>query len=322
MSWFFLAVCCLLLVRNVFTMTYYTQKNGQAERFNRTITSALPHSLADNQKNWDLFTDALTFGYNCTVNPMTGLKPLEFALTRPPTSFSLQNRPTLDIHIGPLAKYKAQYLRWRKGLMSTTLDALREGQNRYKRYYDARVRKPCPEFKVGDQVLVEREIALRNREKTPKDRVNNKLAPLCEGPFHVIGVRSHTVTIIRADGTRERLSKDRTTKFPHGQLQPAEAEITPAFGQQSPEEVDGGEPEARTVKPAIQLGTQVASTGLRDLLDEGIDTPTGRTIQIRSHVCTAMSLEPPQQRVRPSEETSATQETTTESFPSADNERS
>ena len=121
----------------------------------------------------------------------------------------MQNRPTLDGHIGPLAKYKAQYLRWLKGLMSTESDALREGQHRYKQDYDARVRMPCPEFKVDDQVLVEREIALRNKEKTPKDRMNNKLAHLCEGPFNVIGVVYHTVAVIRADGTRERLSKDR-----------------------------------------------------------------------------------------------------------------
>ena len=129
MSRFFLAVCRLLRVRNVFTTTHHPQTNGQAERFNRTITSALRHYLAHNQKNWNLFTDALTFGYNCTVNRIMGLKPFELVLTRALISLSLQNRPTLDSHIGPLAKYKTQYLRWLKGLMSTAANALREGQH-------------------------------------------------------------------------------------------------------------------------------------------------------------------------------------------------
>ena len=51
MSRLVLAVCRLLRVSNVFTMTYHPKENGQAERFNRTITSALRHYLADNQKN-------------------------------------------------------------------------------------------------------------------------------------------------------------------------------------------------------------------------------------------------------------------------------
>lgn len=55
----------ILGIRNLFTTTYHPQTNGQVERFNRTILSALRHYVAEHPKDWDLFTDALTFAYNC-----------------------------------------------------------------------------------------------------------------------------------------------------------------------------------------------------------------------------------------------------------------
>ena len=238
LSKFFLAVCRLLRVSNVFTTAYHPQTNGQVERFNRTISSALRHYLADNQRDWDLFTDALTFGYNSTVNRMTGLKPFELVLTRSPLALSLQNRPTLDSHTGTLTQYKTQYLRWLKALMSTASDTLKKGQDRYKRDYDAKVREPTPEYKVGDKVLVERETPLRANEKTSQDRVNNKLAPLCEGPFEVVEADSHTVTVIRDNGLRERLSKDRVTQFPRERSQPAQDRRSHSESEEQPVQLD------------------------------------------------------------------------------------
>ena len=79
---FFLAVCKLLRVESVFTTAYHPQANGPVERFNRTLVSSLQQYLADNQRDWDQFTDALTYGYKCTVNRMIGMKPFDLVLCR------------------------------------------------------------------------------------------------------------------------------------------------------------------------------------------------------------------------------------------------
>ena len=73
---------------------------------------------------------------------------------------------------------------------------------------------PPPQYSVGDQVLIERETALRVDEKTDKDRVNNKLAPRTEGPFPVVALDEHTVTILRTTGLKDRVSRDRIVKAP------------------------------------------------------------------------------------------------------------
>ena len=67
---------------------------------------------------------------------------------------------------------------------------------------------------VSDQVLGYREVALPSEEETDMDRVNQKLAPRSEGPFPVLQVDDHAVTILRGTGMKERLSCDRVVKSP------------------------------------------------------------------------------------------------------------
>ena len=65
---FFQNVCRILGIRNVFTTTYHPQANGQVERFNRTLTSALRKYVGEHLKDWDLFSDAITLAYNTQVH--------------------------------------------------------------------------------------------------------------------------------------------------------------------------------------------------------------------------------------------------------------
>ena len=60
-SRFFLDVCRILNVHNAFTTTYYPQTNGQVERFNRTILSALRTYIGDHPKDWDLYSPCLLY---------------------------------------------------------------------------------------------------------------------------------------------------------------------------------------------------------------------------------------------------------------------
>ena len=63
-SKFFQAVCKALNIHNAFTTAYHPQTNGQVERFNRTLKSARRRYVAEDQKSWDVYTDALTYGSN------------------------------------------------------------------------------------------------------------------------------------------------------------------------------------------------------------------------------------------------------------------
>ena len=90
-----------------------------------------------------------------------------------------------------------------------------------------RIRLPTPEYQVGDRVLVNREAALRSKERTDKDRLNNKLAPRTEGPFPVVKVDDHIVTVLRGTGLKDRISRDRVVKSPP--LRNAVEDTTPSW---------------------------------------------------------------------------------------------
>ena len=65
---FFQNICRILRIRIVFTTTYHLQANGQVERYNRTLTSALRKYDGEHPKDSDLFSDAVTFAYNTQVH--------------------------------------------------------------------------------------------------------------------------------------------------------------------------------------------------------------------------------------------------------------
>jgi hypothetical protein len=88
---FFLAVCHELGIAKVLTTAYHPQTNGKVERFNRTTVNALSGYVAENQRYWDEFTPALTFGCNCRIHASLDLAPFELNLSRPPPPLSEEN---------------------------------------------------------------------------------------------------------------------------------------------------------------------------------------------------------------------------------------
>ena len=89
-SKFFLDVCRILKVHNAFTTTYHPQTNGQVERFNRTIVSTLRAYIGDHPRDWDLYTPAITYAYNCQPQTSTAYAPFELVLSKPPGQLALQ----------------------------------------------------------------------------------------------------------------------------------------------------------------------------------------------------------------------------------------
>ena len=135
---FFQAVCAELGIQKVFTTAYHPQTNGQVERYNRTILASLRGYVAARQDDWDDFTSAVTFAYNCRVHSSLGMPPFELALSRPPRTLSLEASPRAQ-ELTPEAE-KKDFLERLKTLRLSANQSLHKAQARYKRNYDRGVR--------------------------------------------------------------------------------------------------------------------------------------------------------------------------------------
>ena len=203
----FIDVCRILGVKNVFTKTYHPQCNGQEERFNRTIINALRHYVADHPKDWDLFTDALTFQYNTKVHSSTEISPFELFLSRRPPTLSLQAEPDISA-VKTAREYPAKWKCCLSALMSTASRNLAKRQARYNRDMDKRTRS------LGEVITKESQVFLRKEYTNPKVEGKQKLSPVAEGPFPVREVNNDTLVIERDDGMHERISRDRVVLAP------------------------------------------------------------------------------------------------------------
>jgi hypothetical protein len=146
-SKFFQSVCRLLGVKQVFTTAYHPASNGQCERFNRTVLSAITHYISDNQDNWNELSYTATYAYNTTVQSSTGYTPFELTLARTSPSHVLS--PGIGFGVTPSsitkAVYREKFLAECERLGHRAAENLKKSQERYKRTYDAdRPMDTCP----------------------------------------------------------------------------------------------------------------------------------------------------------------------------------
>ena len=131
----FRETCRMLGVKNLYTTTYDPQINGQVERFNRTILASLRHYVADHPKDWDLFSDALTYAYKTQAHESTSVAPSELVLSRPPAPLALEATPSIDA-VSDKAQYHKKWTTYAKALTSTARKAMEKRQLRHKRRFD------------------------------------------------------------------------------------------------------------------------------------------------------------------------------------------
>jgi hypothetical protein len=221
---FFQAVCAELGVKKVFTTAYRPQTNGQVEIYNRTILAALRGYVSRRQDDWDEFTAALTYAYNCKVHSSLGITPFELFLARPPPTTSLQAQPG-EAEVNP-AEHKQVFLERLKSLRKRADGRLSEAQGKYKRTYDRGFpREKNKRIPVGGWAYVWAE--------EPETARSHKLDSLVHGPYELVENDSHTFRL-RMGSDVVRISSDR---------------ISPAPGKprNTPQGGDGGEEESVVV---------------------------------------------------------------------------
>jgi RNase H-like domain found in reverse transcriptase/Reverse transcriptase (RNA-dependent DNA polymerase)/Integrase zinc binding domain/Chromo (CHRromatin Organisation MOdifier) domain/Integrase core domain len=208
---FFLAVCAELGIKKIFTTAYHPQTNGQVERYNRTILASLRAYISKSQDNWDDYTSAVTYAYNCRVHSSLGMPPFELALSRPPPTLSLQAQPRED-ELTPTTSKQA-FLERVKTLRLRASGNLHKAQTRYKRNFDSHVRGKNTDLKEGDEAYVKVEVTEMGR--------NHKLESLVQGPYKVLENAGHTFRLQIGD-EQVRISSDRVTRAPSREVDPVE----------------------------------------------------------------------------------------------------
>jgi transposase InsO family protein len=181
---FFQAACAELGIKKVFTTAYHPQTNGQVERYNRTILASLRGYVAARQDDWDDYTSAVTFAYNCRVHSSLGMAPFELALTRPPQSLSLQQNPRADERTPNTLK--REFLERLKTLRLRAGENLHQAQTRYKRSYDRGVVQKNGNLQEGNEAYLRVEVTDAGR--------NHKLESLVQGPYRVVENAGHFPT--------------------------------------------------------------------------------------------------------------------------------
>lgn len=163
----------------MFTSTCHLQTNGQVERCNRTIFSALRYYVAECLRNWDLFGDALTFGYNAQTYPSARYARFELMLSRAPETVAMQRLWKVNgEHFGELSFIFLTQLR---DMMSTATENLRKYQERYERKFGTSVRvRRLPD--VNSNVHLRRNF-YRNARITPGEKASRELRRKTSGPF-------------------------------------------------------------------------------------------------------------------------------------------
>ena len=191
-------------IKNNFTTTYHPQSNGQVERYNRTILAARRTYVSDHPRDWDLYTDALTYEYSCQPHTSTSVAPFDLVLSKPPGPIALKPIPSRE---EPTGNFKRKWKHWLVDTMKKTKERLDKAKARYEKNYDARLRNQSEVIHEDDYVF------LRVERKNPKDH-RHKLAPVAEGPFQVTKVDGNTVNIEKAVRSVETVSRSRVVLAP------------------------------------------------------------------------------------------------------------
>ena len=286
---FFRAVCRTLGIRNVYITSYHPQTNGQVERYNRTLKSALRKYIAEDQKDWDLFGDSITYGYNTQVHPATNHSPFELTLARPPNPLAIESlRPPVGV---PPRELKQKFLQQLRRMCETATRTLDKHQRRYKHGYDKHVKaRVMPE--EGSYVYL-RDEAMRKTNnptdtvETEATKAKTKLRPKVTGPYKVLETfpDNNTLIILFDDDLEERVSLDRVIPAPARRHLTPHPEETLTEQEPTEETLEGHAPSNNISPPDQSIGQSNSQSDLEypidRIIDHGLDDDGNMLYRIR-----------------------------------------
>lgn len=132
------------------------------------ILTALRTYVADHRRDSDLYTDALTCAYNCQPLTSTSVLPFESVMSKAPGPVALKPMTSCE---KPNGDFKRKWKHWIQETNTKTKERLDKAQARYRKIYDARLRKKSEAIHEDYYVYLTVEL------KKPKDR-RRKLTPV------------------------------------------------------------------------------------------------------------------------------------------------
>ena len=152
----------------------HPQTDGQSEATVKIIQKLLkPFCLQD--QDWEELLPSLEFAYNDTKQSSTNETPFYLNYGYHPIG-AYRHSDTNNPHVEDYVQYLVR-------LQEATRDAIHDAQTVQERYANKH-RRPSPEIKVGDWILLRR----RKEHQT-------KLSPIADGPFQVLKIGTNNVTL-------------------------------------------------------------------------------------------------------------------------------
>lgn len=124
---FFQPVCKVSGAENRFSTTYHPQCSGRTEQVSRAILQALGYYVASHPRDWDLYTDILTYAYNTQVHRATKRTSLDLLLSRAPQSLALALQP-VRVASESASHYLLRWKQWLQCLWDRMGHQLRKAQ--------------------------------------------------------------------------------------------------------------------------------------------------------------------------------------------------
>lgn len=162
--------CADLGIKLVINAVATPRANGQCEKFNDTVLSALATSSAgESEENWDKYVKKVQSAINCTTHRVTRKTPIQLLCGYEPRSHadsalieSIQHcLDNVDLH----------------KMRQEARERIIVDQQRQKAYFDAK-RRIAPDYNVGDVVMIPAAPEATGRSK--------KLTAKYRGPFKIV----------------------------------------------------------------------------------------------------------------------------------------
>lgn len=163
--------CQTLNIKHVLCATATPRANGQVERMNRTILSALT-STVEQEELWDESLSKIRWGINATISTVTGKTPYEVFLGYRPRGIA---DACLSAEVCDQTPVDVSSLR------ADVSETIVKKQLLQKQAYDKRHASPIV-YHVGQQVLV------RAAKSSVNTGISKKLEPRYKGPYVVTKV--------------------------------------------------------------------------------------------------------------------------------------